>query len=351
MYVPILKNRTVEMSVLTQLANIGVFDDSSNVLPLIELIQDKTRTNNKNTIMDELAELLDSTPHMFLMIDFFKSIKLNNTTDAIRNYVTQSTRQADFCIEEILKLKKFSSRIIPVISYLNDNVSLDRISYETTEYRKTFSKLAFRIKTQDFEHIFSYIENLIKEDDFLILDIESSSHSNPVFKKIYKRIADSKKQKKFISIVVNANRPETLTNKSMAHCEPIAQIDNSLKESYSLNMMNKFNGFGDYACIVASLPSTGGTISPAGVFYSEENNFFVSYTGRTPHLSEFPDYIAPSIIESEYWAEFDDEHREKCPGCQEILSIVKGEKSGKNQAQWKMITMLHYIYTMYVTNA
>lgn len=350
MYVPVLKNRTVEMSVLTQLASIGVFDND-NILPLVEIIQEKTRTNNKNTIIDDLSELLKETPRMSIMIDFLKSTKLNNTTDAIRNYVTQSTRQAEFCIEEMRKLKDHSERIIPVISYLTENVSLDRITHEATAYRETFSKIAFRIKTQDFENIFSHIETIINEDDLLLLDIESSSHSNPVFKKIYKRIADSKKIKKFISIVVNANRPETLTNKSMAHGEPIAQIDNSLRESYNLTMMNRFNGFGDYACIVAALPSTGGTISPAGVFYSNENNFFVAYTGRKPNLSEFPEYIAPSIMESEYWAEFDDKHHQKCPGCQEITAIIKGEKSGKNQAQWKMITMLHYIYTMYETNA
>lgn len=350
MYVPVLKNRTVEMSVLSQLAGMGVFDNS-NILPLVELIQERTRTNNKNTIIDDLSELLNQTPQMSVMIDFFKSTKLNNTTDAIRNYVTQSTRQVEFCIEEMLKFKAHSARIIPVISYLSDNVSLSRITWEATEYRKTFSRIAFRIKAQDFEHIFSHVESIINENDLLLLDIESSSHSNPVFKKIYKRIADSKKIKKFVSVVINANRPETLTNKSMAHGEPIAQIDNSLRESYNLNMMNKFNGFGDYACIVAALPSTGGTISPAGVFYSNENNFFVAYTGRKPNLSEFPEYIAPSIVESEYWAEFDDDHHQKCPGCQEITAIFNGNKSGKNQAQWKMITMLHYIYTMYETNA
>ncbi len=350
MYVPILKNRTVEMSVLSQLAKLGVFNES-NVFPLVELIQEKTRTNNKNTIIEDLAELLYYTPEMSLMIDFLKSAKLNNTTDAIRNYVTLSTRQPDFCIEEMLKLKSYSQRVVPVVSYLNDNFSLERITYEVTEYRKTFSRIAFRIKTQEFEHIFSCIENLINENDILLLDIESSSHSNPVFKKIYKRISDSKKQKQFISIVINANRPETLTNKGMADREPIPQIDNSLKETYSLPMMNKFNGFGDYACIVASLPSKGGSISPAGIYYSNENNFFVAYRGRTPKLSEFPNYIAPSIINSEYWNEFDEEHHQKCPGCQEIIAIIKEEKSGKNQGQWKMITMLHYIYTMFETNA
>lgn len=351
MYVPILKNRTIEMKVLSQLATMGVFDDSNNVFPLVELIQEKARTNIKSTVMEDLINLLKVAPNMSLMIDFFKSTKLNSTTDAIRNYVTLSTRHPDFCINEMLKFKSYSDRVTPVISYLTDNVSFDRITHETIEYRKNFPRIAFRIKTQDFESVFSHIESLINKNDILLLDIESSSHTNPVFKKIYKRISDSRKQHEFISIVINANRPETLTNKSMGDNEPIAQIDNSLKETYGLPMMHKFNGFGDYACIVASLPSTGGAISPAGIFYSDENNYFVSFKGRKPVLSEFPDYIAPNIINSEYWEEFDNSHHQNCPGCQEIVAIVNKEKAGKNQGHWKMITMLHYIYTIFETKA
>lgn len=350
MYTPVLKNRTVEMSVLTQLAELGVFDDQ-RILPLVELIQEKTRTNSKSTVIDDISELLTASPKMTLMVDLPKSTKLSNTTDAIRNYVTLSTRQPDFCIDELRKLAAHSNNIIPVVSYLKDNVSLERISYEASKYRNSFSRLAFRVLTQDFERVFSKIEELVVENDIVILDIETASHSNPVFKKIYKRISDSKKRLKFISIIINSNRPETLTNKGMANGEPIAEIDNSLKELYNLNMMNRFDGFGDYACIVASLPSTGGTISPAGVYYSNENNFFVSYTGRKPNLSEFPEFIAPSIVQSDYWAEYSKDHHNNCPGCLEIDAIVNQKKSGKNQAQWKMITMLHYIYTMFETNA
>ena len=200
---------------------------------------------------------------------------------------------------------------------------------------------------QEFESVFSCIESLISSNDFLLLDIESASHMSPVFKKIYKRIADSKKQLHFTSIVVNSHRPDGLANKDMLDGEPIADIDNSLKELYSTTFMNRFDGFGDYACISAALPSTGGAISPVGIYYSLENNYFVSYRGRAPQLSEFPQYIAPRIVSSEYWKEFSDEHHDKCPGCREIQAIIDGLKSGRNQAQWKMITMLHYIYTIY----
>ena len=99
MYVPIMKNRTVEVSVLQQLSDIHVFD--GNVIPLVELIQEKTRSNNKNTFIQDLAQLLLNAPKMQIMVDFYKSTKLRNTTDAIREYVMASVRRPDFCINEI----------------------------------------------------------------------------------------------------------------------------------------------------------------------------------------------------------------------------------------------------------
>ena len=71
MYIPILKNRTVEMSVLDRLARMSVFDDK--VIPLVELIQEKTRSNNKNSAIDDLLELLDEVPNMSMLVDVIKS--------------------------------------------------------------------------------------------------------------------------------------------------------------------------------------------------------------------------------------------------------------------------------------
>ena len=349
MYVPVMKNRTVEVGVLQQLSAIGVFDD--NVIPLIELVQKKTRNNNKNTFIQDLTKILSDAQNMRIMVDFYKSTKLRTTTDAIREYITVSMRQCDFGIKELQPLYQYQERVIPVISYLSENLSLNRMDNEVTAYRRVFSQLAFRVKVQEFEQAFSYVETKIRSTDYLILDIESSSHMSPVFKKIYRRIAESKKIKGFTSVIINANRPESLANKDMIDGEPIAEIDNSLKELYSSAYMNKFDGFGDYAGISASLPSTGGAISPVGIYYSNENNYFIAYKGRAPQLSEFPLYIAPQIVNSEYWKEYGEAHHKKCPGCLEIEAIVGGIKSGRNQAQWKMITMLHYIYTMYEVGA
>ena len=61
MYVPVMKNRTVEVGVLQQLSAIGVFDD--NVIPLIELVQKKTRNNNKNTFIQDLTKILSDADY------------------------------------------------------------------------------------------------------------------------------------------------------------------------------------------------------------------------------------------------------------------------------------------------
>ena len=96
MYVPVMKNRTVEISVLQQLGAMHVFD--GDVIPLVELIQERTRSNNKNTFIQDLCNLLENAPKMHVMVDFYKSTKLRSTTDAIREYVTMSVRFPDFGI-------------------------------------------------------------------------------------------------------------------------------------------------------------------------------------------------------------------------------------------------------------
>ena len=69
MYVPVMKNRTVEVSVLRQLSMMGVFDNT--VIPMIELVQERTRSNMKNSFLTELADILENAPHMSVLVDFY----------------------------------------------------------------------------------------------------------------------------------------------------------------------------------------------------------------------------------------------------------------------------------------
>jgi len=349
MYIPVLKNRTVEVSVLQQLSQIGVFDHS--IIPLVELIQERTRSNMKNTFFDELISIMEAAPNMRVMLDFYKSTRLRNTSDAIREYITRTVRQPDFFQSELYKIVQFNDRVIPVLSYIPETVSIERLYDECQFCQRFFQHVAFRLKPQEFDFVFGQVSAWIRQGDYVILDIETASYTSPVFKSMYKKIADLKRQTGCISIVIKAHRPEDLANNRMLDEEPIGDIDNGLKDLYSSSYMSRFDGFGDYACVTASLPTTGGAISPVGIYYSAENNFFVSFRARQPVLSEFPEYIVPSIMSSGYWHEFNDGHHRTCPGCLEIRQIADGVKSGKNQAQWKMITMLHYIFAMYEMNA
>lgn len=165
-------------------------------------------------------------------------------------------------------------------------------------------------------------------------------------KKEFKKNINTKKETfGFTSVIVNSNRPPDMYNKNIIDGEPIEEIDNSLLEMYKMNSY-KFDGFGDYACITNVLPTSGGSISPAGIYYSIDNNFFVGYRGKTPSLSEFQQHIAPAIYKSEYWDEYSNHHHKNCPGCNKIKLIATGKESGKSQALWKGITMSHYIFAV-----
>lgn len=340
-----MKNRTIEVSVLKILSNISVFDN--NIVPMIEIIQEKTRSNMKKDFFEELEEILVQSGNYKIIVDIYKSTKLRSTTESIREYLTKVNRQEHFGVNELLRLKHLNNRVIPAISYLPDSYNITQLINDINTLRHNYPHLAFRFKAQEFDSVFDKLKDYIIADDFVILDIDAAPHTSPVFKRLYQTIAKFKENIKLKSIILNANRPDTLFNVHMVDKEPIAEIDNSLREMYNLPVMKKFDGFGDYACINASLPSTGGTISPAGIYYSYDNNFFIAFKGRQPLLSEFTDYIAPSIIQSPYWEEFDDTHHEKCPGCKDIYNITLGAKNGKNQGIWKSISMLHYIYTMH----
>ena len=51
-----MKNRTVEVSVLRQLSMMGVFDNT--VIPMIELVQERTRSNMKNSFLHTMLPIL-----------------------------------------------------------------------------------------------------------------------------------------------------------------------------------------------------------------------------------------------------------------------------------------------------
>lgn len=345
MYVPILKNRSVEMNIINDFTTNRLW--GSKIIPLLELVQEKVKTNAKETTIGDLKSLLTSY-RQTIFIDFYHSTKINNTQATIKDYLSKINRQPEFHIVEFQKLVSVSQYVIPVISYLSELPITDiqsQIKTDVAQLRNSFSTLAFRIQSSNFEELSGLLESLLRKQDYLLLDLGHAPYSNPVFNMLWKKLANLKKEKNTTIIILNDNRPENLYNKNMKDQQPIPEIDNGLRDFYKFK---NFDGFGDYAGITSVLPSTGGSISPAGVFYSKKENCFISFKGEAYKLSEFPEHIAPNIAKSLYWKEFSDLHHSTCPGCKKILQILdpNDKYTGKSQAIWKGITISHYIYSI-----
>jgi len=340
MYIPILKNRAIEMSVLKELLVVGL---SSLTIPILEIIQNKTRSNSPKTYIEELSEIFSENPHTFFL-NIPKLTPTTSTAKSVQEFVTLVNRQKNFVIDQLIACSHIPG-LIPVLSYSpKEDISTSLFNSDIKKLRQHYTKIAIRLTAAQYNKINFEALVPLGADDYLLLDIDDKGHTNPAFKKIYKEIAILKKKMLFTSFLINSNRPSSLYNKNIVDGEPIEEIDNSLLEMYGMSSY-RFDGFGDYACITNVLPTSGGAISPAGIYYSKEGNFFVGYKGRTPSLSEFVDYIAPSIVKSSYWHEFTEDHHMKCPACVKIYDIAKGV-SGKSQGLWKGITMSHYIYTV-----
>ena len=63
-------------------------------------------------------------------------------------------------------------------------------------------------------------------------------------------------------------------------------------------------------------------------------------------LAEFINFIIPNLTSSNYWKSYSQNHKANCPGCKTIINIKNGNESGKSQAKWKRIAIMHYLYTM-----
>jgi len=341
MYVPILKNRTIEMSVIKKLVVQGL---QESTLPLFEIIQEKSRSNSRKTYIDELNEIYTTNMGLFFL-DFPKLDITASTSKSVQEFIIRVNRQESF-VREQFELCKSINGVIPVVSFRKkDVVPFEKIAAEIAALRPDFERIALRLTPAQTGGMKNFASFGLSDGDYFFLDIDDNNHTNPVFKNIYSILIDAKQHQAVKTIIVNSHRPTALLNKNIVDNAPIQEIDNSLLEMYSLPKY-QFDGFADYASITNALPTSGGSISPAGIYYSYAHNYFVGFRGKARSLDEFQNHIAPSIIKSSYWREFDEEHHNACPGCKKIQEIVHGESSGRSQGLWKGITMGHYIYSL-----
>lgn len=339
MYVPVLKNRQEELRALKALYSIPI---SNKILPLLEIVQSKSRSNLNKTLLEELQNTLGTNTKF--MVDILNPKNHRKSKESINNFFSQINTNPNYRLQLYYSLKPLQN-VIPTISYDSKNYNKlnTTIIKDAKHLRRKFNKLAFRLKEAHFDDALSEVKSVIQNQDIIIFDIEHKNHTKPNLINFYNKIKAVKSVNTLLTFIINSVIPEDLTNKSFNDTHPISRIDNSLRDTYK---SYGFDGFGDYATIKSSLPPAGGRISPGFIYYSYHDNKYIGFKGRSPDLDEFKNHIIPKLISSSFWNNYPHVHHPNCSGCNHILNIINTNESPRSQGKWKQIAIKHYIYTI-----
>lgn len=340
MYVPVMKNRTVEIAVIKKALENGL---SSNIIPLIEVVQEKSRVNLKlKSFSEEIKILFKDTNNKFF-VDIINRPVSNNVNPTVQEFVTNNNRDSTFTIKSLLSCSEINN-CIPVLSY--DDIELleeEKVLNDIEKLRAKFDNIAIRLSPTQYNVLSNVLFEILKENDYFLFDIQKNKHTSPSLSKSFKKIKNEKTGKKINTILLVDNKPTDHVNVGIIDGKLIDEIDVSYLEDYKKDIYSNFDGVADYVGVTSVLPTKGGAISPAGIYYSRKDNKFVGYRYRDDKrvMSEFKDHIRPEIMNSEFWKQYSEEHHTNCEGCKTI-----SDATGKTQGAWKGVTMSHYIYTL-----
>lgn len=336
-YVPVLRYRQEEKAALFSTKI------SSKIMPLIEIVKEIPNKRSQGDFESVHVKELSVLASPFI-IDFPMYLPLTRSTITdVSKFLRPIQISQNSRIKHFLQLIKLKN-MIPTVSY-NPRIPYAKghIINEERQLRNNFKRLAFRIFTQGFFGALSDVASILNPNDIIIFDIDDAPHGNPGLFSMYQNINNIGINSKCATVLIRAAIDQSLTNKGLIDNQIIIDADNSLLTEHR---RYGFTAFGDYSGIKKDLLQVGGTISPGFIYYSWTNNCYIGYSGRIRILSEFESHIAPSVLNSIYWGQYPSSHHVKCPGCQTILNIIKGITSGKSQAKWKRISMMHYLHTM-----
>lgn len=336
-YVPVLRYRQEEWAALTTV------NLSSKILPLLEIIKELPRKGMKGSFETIYPAKLASLNRP-LMVDFPTYLPIVTSTESeVASFLRPVQADPNIRVGRFRKLASVPN-LIPVVTYNPQIPFISGVIRDTARsLRETFPRLAFRLFYNGFAAAISEVQQVAEAGDLFILDIDSSPHTSTPLKNLYQQIVSLGRRIQCKTVIIRSSIPDSLYNVNLPHDQPVPEIDNSLLQTYSTY---RFDAFGDYAGIKKDLLRKGGRISPGFIFYSASTNESIGYRGRTFRLSEFTQYIVPSVLRSKYYAAYSTSHRSSCPGCLLIQNIANGKAKGDHQPLWKRIAIMHYLYTM-----
>lgn len=329
-YFPILKNRQIETKILKSILSSNEYE---YVFPIIEMIKWKSMSNKTIDFIEEI-ELINPINEYF--IDIVRAPSKSTYGSIIVEYLLDVSKKKNYAMlfMKIVNTKKG----IPLISLSHD------FYFSNDDLKKLFEHLEKKPKAirlhLDYYHYFDFsILDSFSKRDYFFFDIGEQDINSSTLRVLYKTVTRYKRNTNVV--ILNSPRPE-FPNLEIIDNEIIMKINNSAFEDFSAR---NFDGFGDYASSTGVMPTTGGAISPAAVFYHLKENVFYGFRGGRD-LDQFNYHIIPSIMESSAWICLSTEHIDNCPGCKMILDIRNGVENGRSQGKWKGISMDHYIYSI-----
>lgn len=341
-YFPVLRARQQEMDVLEKFA----FDN--RMVPVVEIIKEKARSNQKADGHIDYAELLKTIQSESVIIDL--PIYLDptlSTASEVRTFFLTTISNLSRRIDYYKLYNELSQKVIPTLSTLQPHS--DEANTLITQFKELspiYPRLAFRIYINRFDEAIEELKKIhLRENDIIIYDIDKTDITSPLIRK-HKTVLNTINSNN--KVIVRSAINTDIQNVKLDHGEIIPEANNSLRELY-FGKPYEFPAFGDFAGVKKDDITSGGTISPGFILYNPEDNLYYGFKGRSKSLSEFETTIVPDVLNFpavKHWIDSKSPFTEKNPAILRLQQIGIGTETGKNQAKFKWIAIMHYLHCM-----
>ena len=359
MYIPIMKNRNEELSVIRDMN--GYFDES--IIPMMEVIKDKykpqykiddltgkfvyelkkgkkrknriklTQTENDIITLEDIQKRLNGKK---AFIDFFRfsENEYDNKTFKGIELSFRLSRDYDYYKQRLLQIGKFEN-LYPVISIKKGLlISEHNLIKLITELRSNNSSIAIRITDYFLDDYMELLENHLTEKDYVMLDIRNQDVDSKFIELEEFQELDTFAKK----ILLNSPRSKKYKNGDYENLEFTKKIDNKVAIKYT---DYELDGFGDFGGLKDELPTVGGgngTGAALGLMYLMEKNSFFSIVNYDTSIGmRGLEYVRSEILKR---LELLDSNND----CIAINRIKSMKIKFGNWGTWSNLTLTRYIH-------
>ena len=329
------------------------WDFGTNMYPLVEIVKeyDRARKPESQRSFEEIHnDLIRDIKAERVFIDLPVYLKVTGAVQVeVVDFSLTILNNLEKRCEYLLKLRDHSPKVIPVVSsYMLKTGETGTIEKQNEIISPYFKTIAYRLFPQTFSIDFPIVKELVRDNDFLIMDLDQIPPypKSPPLRPI---VSALKEFTGCFKILLRSAINTEIQNVKLEHGQVVFDADNSHIET---DIMHDFgvNATGDYVGIKKDDLTAGGTISPGFLYYDAVENQYYGYRADIKELSQFEHKIVPDILDSDSTSRMltnvPTYVGEENPGYATLVNIRNGEESGKSQAKFKRIAMEHYLYCM-----